>query len=74
MSQPEASTHGGERCDAALTHPSSQVHASPLMFDIDQDGVQDVLVATYDGDVLFFRDSGELMAQRLTVPRLTVRR
>jgi hypothetical protein len=35
----------------------STVHASPLLYDIDLDGVRDVAVATYDGEVLFFKDN-----------------
>ena len=35
----------------------SKVHASPLLYDIDSDGVQDILIATYDGQILAFRDT-----------------
>ncbi len=35
----------------------SKVHASPLLYDVDSDGVQDILVATYDGQILAFRDT-----------------
>ena len=35
----------------------SKVHASPLLYDVDGDGVQDILVATYDGQILAFRDT-----------------
>lgn len=35
----------------------SKVHASPLLHDLDADGVQDILVSTYDGQVLGFRDT-----------------
>jgi hypothetical protein len=35
----------------------STVHASPLMYDIDFDGIQDILVATYDGEIIFFKDT-----------------
>ena len=35
----------------------SSVHASPLLYDIDFDGIQDILVATYDGEILFFKDT-----------------
>lgn len=35
----------------------SQLHASPLLYDIDFDGIQDILVATYDGEILFFKDT-----------------
>ena len=53
----------------------STAHASPLMYDIDFDGVEEAVLATYNGEVLFFRDTGqELRQHRLTVPRLRVRR
>lgn len=35
----------------------STVHASPLLYDVDFDGIQDILVATYDGEILFFKDT-----------------
>ena len=35
----------------------SALHTSPLLFDIDYDGVQDILVATYDGDIVAFKDT-----------------
>lgn len=34
----------------------SQSHASPLMYDIDLDGTPDILLPTYNGHVLFFKD------------------
>lgn len=35
----------------------STVHASPVMFDFDFDGVLDILVATYDGEILVIKDT-----------------
>ena len=35
----------------------SMVHASPLLYDLDFDGVRDILVSTYDGEILGFRDT-----------------
>lgn len=35
----------------------STLHTSPLLFDVDYDGIQDILVATYDGDVLAYKDT-----------------
>lgn len=33
----------------------SSVHSSPLLYDIDKDGVREIALATYNGEVLFFR-------------------
>ena len=38
----------------------SALHTSALLFDIDYDGIQDILVATYDGDVVAFKDTVSL--------------
>lgn len=35
----------------------SHVHTSPLLYDIDADGIRDVLVTTFDGEVVFFKDN-----------------
>jgi len=35
----------------------STVHASPLLYDWDLDGTPDVLVTTYNGEVLAFKDT-----------------
>lgn len=35
----------------------STVHASPLLYDFDADGINDVLLATYDGEILVFKDT-----------------
>jgi len=40
----------------------STVHTSPMLYDLDFDGVQDILLATYDGEILAFRDSVRLSA------------
>lgn len=52
----------------------STVHASPLLYDIDKDGVREIALATYNGEVLFFRVSGYLMSDKLEVPRMKVKR
>jgi len=52
----------------------SSTHTSPLLVDVDFDGVQDIALATYDGEVLFFKDNGEQLREKLVVPRLRVRR
>jgi len=54
-------------------HPSD-VHASPLLYDVDEDGVLDVLLATYEGHVLAFKDNGERMKDRsFRLPSLKVK-
>ena len=35
----------------------STVHASPLLSDFDFDGILDILVATYDGEIRVFKDT-----------------
>ena len=35
----------------------STVHASPLLHDWDFDGILDILVATYDGEIRVFKDT-----------------
>ncbi|XP_030537134.1 protein DEFECTIVE IN EXINE FORMATION 1 [Rhodamnia argentea] len=52
----------------------STVHASPLLYDIDKDGVREIALATYNGEVLFFRVSGYMMADKLEIPRRKVRK
>ncbi|KAJ9548773.1 hypothetical protein OSB04_021316 [Centaurea solstitialis] len=52
----------------------STVHASPLLYDIDKDGVREIALATYNGEVLFFRTSGYIMSEKLEVPRLKAKR
>ena len=47
---------GAKATDWEGQHQST-LHTSPLLFDIDYDGVQDILVATYDGEVLAFKDT-----------------
>ncbi|WJX48973.1 Protein DEFTIVE IN EXINE FORMATION 1, variant 2 [Trifolium repens] len=50
----------------------STVHSSPLLYDIDKDGVREIALATYNGEVLFFRVSGYIMSDKLEVPRRKV--
>ncbi|KAK4803596.1 hypothetical protein SAY86_003413 [Trapa natans] len=52
----------------------STVHASPLLYDIDKDGVREIALATYNGEVLFFRVSGYIMSDKLEIPRRKVRK
>ena len=35
----------------------SMIHASPMLYDFDFDGVRDIMLATYDGEILFFKDT-----------------
>ena len=43
--------------DGWPAYHESTVHASPLLYDFDADGINDVLLATYNGEVLVFRDT-----------------
>ncbi|OIT01074.1 PREDICTED: protein DEFECTIVE IN EXINE FORMATION 1-like [Nicotiana attenuata] len=52
----------------------STVHSSPFLYDIDKDGVREIGLATYNGEVLFFRVSGYLMSDKLEIPRLKVKK
>lgn len=52
----------------------STVHSSPLLYDIDKDGVREIALATFNGEVLFFRVSGYMMSEKLVVPRRKVRK
>eukprot|EP00824_Muranothrix_gubernata_P001186 TRINITY_DN113_c1_g1_i3.p1 TRINITY_DN113_c1_g1~~TRINITY_DN113_c1_g1_i3.p1 ORF type:complete len:387 (-),score=113.32 TRINITY_DN113_c1_g1_i3:10-1170(-) len=50
-------------------------HASPLVYDIDHDGVGDLLFATGNGEVFFVRENGvPFLGYTLVVPRLRVRK
>lgn len=42
----------------------SHVHTSPLLFDIDMDGIRDVMVTTFDGEVVFFKDNVSILWQQ----------
>ena len=48
----------------------STLHTSPLLFDVDYDGVQDILVATYDGDILAFKDTVSMCQNACTLTGL----
>ena len=37
-------------------HHKSFLHTSPLLYDIDSDGVREILAATFDAEVTFFDD------------------
>ncbi|CAH9103415.1 unnamed protein product [Cuscuta europaea] len=52
----------------------STVHSSPFLFDIDKDGVREIGLATYNGEVLFFRASGYMMSDKLVIPRMKVKK
>ncbi|XP_055807363.1 protein DEFECTIVE IN EXINE FORMATION 1-like isoform X2 [Solanum dulcamara] len=52
----------------------STVHSTPFLYDIDKDGVREIGLATYNGEVLFFRISGYLMSDKLEIPRLRVKK
>ncbi|XP_015897105.1 protein DEFECTIVE IN EXINE FORMATION 1 [Ziziphus jujuba] len=52
----------------------STVHASPILYDIDKDGVREIALATYNGEVVFFRVSGYMMVDKLIVPRRKIKK
>ena len=35
----------------------SHLHGSPFLFDVDRDGVLDVGIATYNGEIQFYKDT-----------------
>lgn len=52
----------------------SNMHVSPLLHDVDLDGVPDIVAASYDGKIQFLTDKGDMAAYPLTIPRLRVER
>ncbi|KAK1558035.1 hypothetical protein QYE76_008198, partial [Lolium multiflorum] len=51
----------------------SNVHLSPLLYDIDKDGIREIVLATYNGVVNIFTISGYMVVDKLEVPRRKVR-
>lgn len=64
----------GEKLPGWPASHQSTVHSSPLMYDIDKDGVREITLATYNGEILFFRPSGYLMTEKLVLPRERIRK
>ncbi|XP_057517202.1 protein DEFECTIVE IN EXINE FORMATION 1 [Amaranthus tricolor] len=64
----------GDKMPGWPAYHQSTVHSSPLLYDIDKDGVREIALATYNGEVLFFRASGYMMSDKLVVPRRRVRK
>ncbi|KAL9239025.1 hypothetical protein vseg_013383 [Gypsophila vaccaria] len=62
----------GDKMPGWPAYHQSNVHSSPLLYDIDKDGVREIALATYNGEVLFFRASGYMMQDKLVVPRRRV--
>lgn len=52
---------GAKVPDFEASHAST-AHTSPLMYDIDFDGVPDIVLATYNGEILFFKDTVRLLS------------
>ncbi len=50
----------------------STLHSSPVLFDWDGDGVQDIVIATYNGEIMAFRDTGEMLPGSFELGRLAV--
>ena len=51
-----------------------KVHASPLLYDIDHDGIQDIVLSTYSGEILFYQDTAKKLPVALSLPSLPVDR
>lgn len=64
----------GEKMPGWPSSHQSTAHSSPLLYDIDKDAVREIALATYNGEVLFFRPSGYMMTEKLIVPRERVRK
>ncbi|XP_024536256.1 protein DEFECTIVE IN EXINE FORMATION 1 [Selaginella moellendorffii] len=64
----------GEKMQGWPAYHQSTVHSSPLLYDIDKDGYKEILLPTYNGEVLMFRSSGYPINEKITVPRLRVRK
>ncbi|KAG0582223.1 hypothetical protein KC19_3G044000 [Ceratodon purpureus] len=64
----------GEKLPGWPAYHQSTVHSSALMYDIDKDGIREVALATFNGEILFFRASGFIMGEKLVVPRRRVRK
>jgi len=53
----------------------SSFHSSPLIHDVDGDGIQDIVVATNDAEIVFLYENGVPMHDRtLKIPHLPVRK
>lgn len=47
----------GAKVEDFQAYHKAMVHTSPLLYDFDFDGIRDIVLATYDGDILFFKDT-----------------
>ncbi|XP_033626702.1 protein DEFECTIVE IN EXINE FORMATION 1-like isoform X2 [Asterias rubens] len=55
--------------------PGSSYHASPLMYDINSNGQDDVAVFSSDGEIFFFDAEGNLMNERtMRIPHLKIQK
>eukprot|EP00250_Pteridium_aquilinum_P004014 c14266_g1_i1 orf=272-2908(+) len=64
----------GDKISGWPVSHQSNLHSSPLLYDIDKDGVREIAVATYHGEVIFFRPSGYQVTEKLVLPRERVRK
>ncbi|KAK9842754.1 hypothetical protein WJX74_001858 [Apatococcus lobatus] len=55
-------------------HHRSFLHTSPLLYDVDNDGVREILAATFDAEIVIFDDMGEKLFERIAVGPLRVHR
>ena len=66
--------NGFEAAPADAMLSGSSVRSSPVLFDINNDGVDEIMLATYDGELLFYLENGNKYFVNLRVPRLWVKR
>ncbi|XP_780158.3 protein DEFECTIVE IN EXINE FORMATION 1 isoform X2 [Strongylocentrotus purpuratus] len=53
--------------------PNSTVHASPMLFDVDGDGLREVVVFTTDGEINYFKSDGTFLPEKtVQIPPLWV--
>ena len=68
-----ASGHERKGWPYAFSHAT--FHTSPLRFDVDEDGIDEMLLLTFEGEVIFLNQEGlPLRGRRYRLPKLRVRK
>lgn len=57
-----------------FSHRLFATHASPVMYDIDQDGQMEIVQALASGEIAFFKQTGEILKYSIKVLPLGVRK